>query len=114
MQQESRTFSLTRAGRSYLRFLNAYNTNDPVHLRKFIAENFAPDFLQTYPVKDMVDWCRNTFKITGKMQVRKVFFTEEFYIIVIVKASDGTLYLDKMKLVDKPPHHIIEYFHENT
>ena len=114
MLPESRTFSLTRAGRSYLRFLTVYNTNDPVKIREFIAHHFAPELLKETSVKKLVAWCRETFKTTGQMQIHKVYFSEEYYIIVIVVASDGNLYLDKMKIMDEPPHKITEYFHENN
>jgi hypothetical protein len=114
MLQESRTFNLTRAGRSYLRFLTVYNTNDSAKIREFIAHNFAPELLKETPVKKMVTWCQETFKITGPMQIHKVYFSEEYYVIVIVLTADGQRYLDKMKIMAEPPHKITEYFHEVT
>ena len=114
MLPESRTFNLTRAGRSYLRFLTVYNTNDRAKLREFISHNFAPELLKVTSVKKMVAWCQDTFKITGKMRIHKVYFSEEYYVIVIVVASDDSLYLEKMKIMDEPPHKITEYFHETN
>lgn len=114
MLNESRTFNLTRAGRAYLRFLNAYNTNDPTQLHDFISANFAPDFLQQTPVGTLVDWCLQAYQATGPMRIHKVYFTQEYYVIIVSLASDEMLYLEKLKIMDTPPHHIVEYMRENA
>ena len=114
MLNESRTFSLTRAGRAYMRFLVAYNSNDAKQLAAFVKENFAKEFLKQTSAKDFVAWCQDAFKATGKLQIHKVYFSEEFYVIIVAIDGKKTLYLEKMKIASKSPHKIIEYFRENA
>jgi hypothetical protein len=115
MQQDSLTFKVTRAGRRYLHFLMAFNTADDEKITTFIHENFAPSFLETTSVADLLTWCKDVYALTGKIVMHKVYFSQEYYIIVIIKAIEGDkLYLHKMKIEEDEPHRIIELFHEET
>jgi hypothetical protein len=114
MLNDSRTFSLSRSGRAYMHFLLAFNSHDEGQLQVFIQKNFAPSFQKQTPVDEMVKWCLDTYKSLGVLKIHKVFFSEEFFIIVIVVADDGTQYLHKLKIQDSPPYQITEYFHEDT
>jgi len=114
MLPDSRTFSLTPAGRAYLRFLLAYNSNDPKKIRAYIADKFAPEFLAQHPVEELTQWCLEAYKVTGDMQIHKVYFSEDYYVIIIAITGSGVRYLEKMKIMTESPHKIIEYFRENA
>ena len=115
MQQDSLTFKVTRAGRRYLFFLNMFNTADADKIRGYISENFAPSFLKENPAEKLVKWCLDIHKQTGKIAMHKVFFSEEYYIIVVIKSlKDDKLFLHKMKVEDKEPYKITELFHEEA
>jgi hypothetical protein len=115
MQENSKTFKMTRAGRMYMRFLTAFNTGDAETMREFILSHCDPfafddDFEATF-----ITWYVETFKQTGGLRILRNYLSEEFYIIVIVESlKDGRHYLDKLAVTREMPHLITEYNHSEA
>ena len=115
MRDDSRKYKASPAGRRYIHFLTKLNSGDPDAMGAYVQEYFDEKFLAQHPVDEIVSWCMETYRETGGLNIYHVHFTEDYHVTVVTKAkSDGTLYQDTMKINDKPPHKIIEYFHEQT
>jgi len=113
METESKTFRVTHAGRVFMRFMATFNMGDPEAMREFIEENYTDDLIAEHSVDGLVAWHMETYESTGGLQIHRVYLTQEYYIIVIVKSkADGTVFMDKMKITEETPYKIIEYFHE--
>ncbi len=107
MQEQSKTFRITPAGRRFLQFIQAFNKPDRLH--QFVIDHFG----EGLPVGEFVEWCWQSYEETGGLEIYRSYNSEEYFVIVVVRAlRGGKLYLSKLKTEATSPYRIIEYFHE--
>jgi hypothetical protein len=113
MQNHSMTLRVSPAGRRFMHFLAAFNSGSRETIEDFIVKTYADAQMGGKTVEHLVDWHLEIYESTGGLGIHRVYLSQEYYVIVIVQAkNDGTLYLDKMKVMEDAPHEIIEYYHE--
>lgn len=113
MQQESKTFKMTAAGRRYLTFLAAFNSGNPNSMLSYIHQHFDPFSFSDEDADAFVQWYQDVYTETGGMNIHKTFLSQDYYVIIIVEAKkDGRQYLDKMSVTREHPFLVTEYFHE--
>lgn len=113
MQQHSKTFKMTKAGRRYMSFLAAFNTGDATEMRQYVERHFDPFSFDTSFPDTFESWYKTAYAETGGMNIHRTFLAEDDYIVVIVRSkSTGKSYLDKLKVIADEPYLITEYNHE--
>lgn len=113
VQQESKTFKMTAAGKRYLTFLAAFNSGDPTTMLNYIHQHFDPFSFSDEDAETFVRWYQEIFHETGGMNIHKTFLAQDYYVIIIVEGKkDGKHYLDKMSVTREYPYLVTEYFHE--
>lgn len=113
VQQKSKTFKLSIAGRRYMALLAAFNTGDPAQMRAFVEREFDPFSFTDDFVDEFMAWYHETYTQTGGMSIFRTYLAQEDYVILLVKGNgDGQLYLDKLKVTPESPYLVTEYFHE--
>lgn len=113
MQNESITLRVSPAGKAFMRFIAALNSNAEDKIREFIAENVAEYRLLDDGVDNILAWFEDMYSTTGGLDIHKVYLSQEHFIIVITKSRrDDTLFMTKLKVTPEKPHKVIEYVHE--
>ncbi|MFW5690912.1 MAG: hypothetical protein ACOCXZ_00310 [Chloroflexota bacterium] len=112
IQQHSKTFRMSRAGRRYMAFLATFNSGDVNKMKEFVETIFDPFSFTDEFVDEFVTWYRKVYARSGGIRIHRTFLTQDNYIIVIVQSADGRMYLDKMAITDDDPYLITEYNHQ--
>lgn len=115
MRENSITLKSTPSGRAFMQFMAMLNTGNAETLAEFIGKRFSADILEDYSVDELVAYCMAVYKETGGMRIYKVFLSQEFSMMVVMKAMREdveVLFLDKLKVETAAPHNILEYVHQ--
>jgi len=112
MQPNSLTLRVSPAGRMFMRFLVAINTGDPNRIADFIESNYSASVLRDFDLNELVDYYMRVYEQTGGMDIHKVYYSQDYVVMVITIArKNEALYLDKLKVDDLPPYAMMEYLH---
>lgn len=113
MQTESFTLKTTPASKLFLRFIAAFNTGNIEKITRFVLDNYAEDVLAENSLGEIVGYYQSLYESSGGMNIHKVYLSQDYYIIVIVKhKSDDSLFIDKLKITRQIPYKVIEHYHE--
>ena len=115
MRENSITLKSTPSGRAFMQFIAMLNIGDETRLAEFIGKRFSADVLVDYSVDELVTYCMTVHGETGGMRIHKVFLSQEFTMMVVMKAMRDdvdVLFLDRLKVETVPPHNILEYVHQ--
>ena len=114
MQSHSLTLKVSPAGRAFMRFLAAFNSGDEERIADFVHQNYNKTTLMDTSADDIVAWFMDLHASTGGLHIFKVYSSERFHVMVIVRAmnDENAMFLDKLKVDDLPPHGVTEYLHE--
>lgn len=114
MQSHSLTLKVSPAGRAFMRFLAAFNTGDAEKIADFVHTHYNKTTLMQTPPEQIVNFFLDLHAQTNGLHIYKVYSSERFHVMVIVRAMNDrdTMFLDKLKVDDLPPHGVVEYLHE--
>ncbi|MEQ8674631.1 MAG: hypothetical protein RLP44_16445 [Aggregatilineales bacterium] len=115
MRENSITLKSTPSGRAFMQFIAMLNTGDEERLSEFIGKRFSAEVLADYSVDELVTYCMTVYNETGGMRIHKVFLSQEFTMMVVMKAIRDdveVLFLDRLKVETVQPHNILEYVHQ--
>lgn len=112
MRENSATLnSVKPAGRRFMGFLVALNTNDREKLAEFIRESHSPMALAGYSIEQIAEWYETIYHETGGIKVHHVYSSTDNFLIVVVRGKNDRLYMDKIRVEEAYPHRILEYQH---
>jgi hypothetical protein len=110
MQQKSKTFKVTRAGRKYLTFLEAFNSGSPKIMLAYLERHLDPFTFTEEELDRFMQWYAKTYSRTGGFRIHRNYLSEEYYVILIVQAiKTGNSYLHKLKITEEDPFLITEF-----
>ena len=110
MQHNSVTLKVTIAGRSFIRVLVTLNSGNTERYREFIEHEYATSVVREQSIDDLVASYQAIYDQTGGLDIFKVYATQRFSTISVVKAKkDGSLLLAQITVDDLQPHGILEF-----
>ncbi len=114
MRENSITLRSTPAARGFIRLMAAINTGSFDEIYNYIQREFSNEILSNHDAQDLANYCMTVYKETKGLAIHKVFLSEEFVIMVVMKPrnQDGVLFLDKLKVSTSRPFKVTEYAHQ--
>jgi hypothetical protein len=101
----------TESAKRVAAWLAAFNTGDDAAMRKYLAENLAPEAIERRPVEERLGMFRDMRSAFGSVELRKVVKAEEGLVTVVFAISEGFVKLN-FEFEPQRPHRLLRIFGE--
>ena len=114
MRENSITLRSTPAARGFMRLMGTINTGSFDEIYNYILSEFSSEILRSYNAEELTNYCMTVYTETDGLAIHKVFLSEEYVIMVVMKPrnQDNVLFLDKLKVSPTAPFKVTEYVHQ--